>query len=64
MKKYYITYTQGEKKKKAVLDENMLKAYRENELITELAEYNTELLMERAYAEISSKIGQRKTLLD
>jgi hypothetical protein len=62
--KKYVIYTQGEKKKKAVLDENMFKSYQSNPEISDLVEYTNELLMEKAYAEISSKNGQRKTLLD
>lgn len=50
MKKCYIIYSQGDKLKKAVLDESMLKVYRKKKDVKNIQEFETETLMETAYA--------------
>jgi hypothetical protein len=62
MKKIYVTYTQGEKVKKAVLDENMLRKYKTNPEIKGIVEYENESLMEKAYASQTGNSGGKKIL--
>jgi hypothetical protein len=54
MKKKYIIYQQGGKTKKAVLDENMLKIYKNNPEISSIEEFENETLMEKTYGEQTS----------
>lgn len=63
MIKIYITYTQQGKNKKAVLDENMLKAYRNNPEIQSIQEFANETLMEKTYAENSNISNNNKKIL-
>jgi hypothetical protein len=64
MRKIYVIYKQAEKIKKAVLDENMHKAYTANPEIESLTEYENETLMEKAYAEKVGKVSSKKKLFD
>lgn len=64
MNKKYVIFTKEGKKKKEILDEQMFKIYSSNPEIEDLVEFPNQFLMEKAYADISGKLGQRKTLLD
>lgn len=64
MKKIYIIYKQKDKIKKAVLDENMYRNYKQNTDIEFIQEFETETLMEKAYADKVGTTTGRRTLLD
>jgi len=64
MKKIYIIYKQKDKIKKAVLDENMYRNYKQNTDIESIQEFETETLMEKAYADKVGTTTGRRTLLD
>ena len=63
MKKKFITYVQFGKTKKAVLDENRFKQLTIDPTVNEIVEYDSELLMEKRYAEKLGISSDRKTLL-
>lgn len=63
MKKKYITYSHEGRIKKAVLDENLLSQYKQNPSISNIIEYDTEMLMERRYAEQLGVSGGDKKIL-
>ena len=63
MKKKFITYSQYGKIKKAVLDENLFKQLNTDPSVEHIIEYQTELLMEKRFAENLGINSDRKTLL-
>lgn len=63
MKKKFITYVQSGKIKKAVLDENRFRQLTIDPTVNELVEYESELLMEKRFAEKLGISTERKTLL-
>ena len=63
MKKKFVTYVKLGKIKKAVLDENLFRQYQKDPQITELTEYQNEMLMERRYAEKLGVSGGKNFLL-
>lgn len=64
MKKKFVVYTQHGKVKKGVLDENRFKALSQDPSVDGLVEYESELLMEKRFAEKIGVSSNRKTLLD
>lgn len=64
MRKIYIIYKQNDKVKKAVLDENLYKKYKQNIEIEAIQEFDTETLMEKAFADRVGTATGRRTLLD
>jgi hypothetical protein len=62
-KKIFITYSHEGKVKKAVLDENLFKQYQLNPDISDIMQYETEMLMERRYAEAIGVGGSSKQFL-
>lgn len=62
-KKIFITYSHEGKIKKAVLDENLFKQYRMNPQISDIIEYDNEMLLERKYAEAIGVSGSTKQFL-
>lgn len=64
MKKRYITYQQYGKLKKAVLDDKLLEAYKNDKTVSEIIEYTSEMLMERLYAEKLGVNSTKRQLLD
>lgn len=64
MKKRFIVYEQHGKVKKAVLDENRFKMLAVDPTVQNIVEYESELLMERRFAEKLGVSNDRKTLLD
>lgn len=63
MKKHYITYSYKGKIKKAVLDENLFRQYSVNPDISDVVEYDTEILLEKKYAEAIGVNGTNKKFL-
>ena len=63
MKKRYIVYCQHGKVKKAVLDENLFRQLSTDPTVQGIVEYETELLMEKRFAEKLGVTSDRKTLL-
>ena len=59
MKKKYIIYKQDDKIKKAVLDENMLKVYRNKKDINSIQEFDTEILMPDLIIRASSTLKKK-----
>lgn len=62
-KKVYITYSHEGKIKKAVLDENLFRQYQTNPQITNIVQYDNEMLLERKYAEAIGVSGSTKQFL-
>ena len=52
MKKKFIIYKQNDKLKKAVLDENMYRAYSSNPDISIIEDFDSEMLMEKNFASL------------
>lgn len=63
MKKKYIIYSYKGKIKKAVLDENLFRQYSNNPDISDIVEYETEVLLEKRYAEAIGVNGTNKKFL-
>lgn len=63
MKKIYIIYSYKGKIKKAVLDENLFRQYCNNPEISDVIEYENEVLLEKKYAEAIGVNGTNKKFL-
>ena len=62
MKKKFITYVQSGKVKKAVLDEGLYRQLITDPTVEEIMEYESEILMEKRYAE-KLGVSNNRTML-